>query len=158
VAPTRCTTRFASWTIAAGLPTFEIAATMGTSLEQSSKIYGLLLRDSADRARAVLDLFLADPAKTAAEHPSPIVFSHPARHPARRVEADGLRTQGDQDCRRHEDVSTVARPAAYGADGDGRGRGAGDVRAGEGRARAGLHDGAIPPRGPDELPRHGRVS
>jgi len=28
---------FASWTIAAGLPTFEISATMGTSLEQLSK-------------------------------------------------------------------------------------------------------------------------
>jgi integrase len=28
---------FASWAIAAGLPTFEIAATMGTSLDQLSK-------------------------------------------------------------------------------------------------------------------------
>jgi integrase len=54
---------FASWTIAAGLPTFEIAATMGTSLEQLSKTYAHLLPDSADRARVALDLYLA----TAAE-------------------------------------------------------------------------------------------
>jgi integrase len=51
---------FASWAIAAGLPTFEIAATMGTSLEQLSKTYAHLLPDSADRARAALDAFLAD--------------------------------------------------------------------------------------------------
>ena len=50
---------FASWAIAAGLPTFEIAATMGTSLEQLSKIYAHLLPDSADRARVALDAFLA---------------------------------------------------------------------------------------------------
>ena len=52
---------FASWTIAAGLPTFEIAATMGTSLEQLSKTYAHLLPDSADRARQALDAFLAEP-------------------------------------------------------------------------------------------------
>jgi integrase len=51
---------FASWTIAAGLPTFEIAATMGTSLEQLSKTYAHLLPDSADRARVALDAFLAE--------------------------------------------------------------------------------------------------
>lgn len=51
---------YASWAIAAGLPTFEIAATMGTSLEQLSKTYAHLLPDSADRARAALDAFLAD--------------------------------------------------------------------------------------------------
>jgi integrase len=34
---------FVSWAIAAGLPTFEIAATMGTSLEQLSKTYAHLL-------------------------------------------------------------------------------------------------------------------
>jgi integrase len=50
---------FASWAIAAGLPTFEIAATMGTSLEQLSKTYAHLLPDSADRARVALDAFLA---------------------------------------------------------------------------------------------------
>jgi integrase len=50
---------FASWAIAAGLPTFEIAATMGTSLEQLSKTYAHLLPDSADRARLALDTFLA---------------------------------------------------------------------------------------------------
>ena len=49
---------FASWAIAAGLPTFEIAATMGTSLEQLSKTYAHLLPDSADRARVALDAYL----------------------------------------------------------------------------------------------------
>lgn len=49
---------FASWAIAAGLPTFEIAATMGTSLEQLSDTYAHLLPDSADRARATLDAYL----------------------------------------------------------------------------------------------------
>ena len=49
---------FASWAIAAGLPTFEIATTMGTSLEQLSKTYAHLLPDSADRARVALDAFL----------------------------------------------------------------------------------------------------
>ena len=55
---------FASWTIAAGLPTFEIAATMGTSLEQLSKTYAHLLPDSADRARLALDAFLAQSDET----------------------------------------------------------------------------------------------
>jgi integrase len=55
---------FASWAIAAGLPTFEIAATMGTSLEQLSKTYAHLLPDSADRARVALDAFLATPVRT----------------------------------------------------------------------------------------------
>jgi integrase len=50
---------FASWAIAAGLPTFEIAATMGTSLQQLSATYAHLLPDSADRARATLDAYLA---------------------------------------------------------------------------------------------------
>jgi hypothetical protein len=36
---------FAFWAIAAGLPTFEIAATMGTSLEQLSATYAHLLPD-----------------------------------------------------------------------------------------------------------------
>ena len=52
---------FASWAIAAGLPTFEIATTMGTSLEQLSKTYAHLLPDSADRARVALDAFLNQP-------------------------------------------------------------------------------------------------
>jgi integrase len=49
---------YASWAIAAGLPTFEIAATMGTSLEQLSKTYAHLLPDSADRARVALDAYI----------------------------------------------------------------------------------------------------
>jgi integrase len=51
---------FASWAIAAGLPTFEIAATMGTSLEQLSATYAHLLPDSAHRARAMLDAYLVN--------------------------------------------------------------------------------------------------
>lgn len=50
---------FASWAIAAGLPTYEIATTMGTSLEQLSETYAHLLSDSAERARVVLDSFVA---------------------------------------------------------------------------------------------------
>ena len=49
-----------SWAIAAGLPTFEIAATMGTSLEQLSATYSHLLPDSADWARATLDAYLGN--------------------------------------------------------------------------------------------------
>lgn len=56
---------FASWTIAAGLPTFEIAATMDTSLEQLSKTYAHLLPDSADRARVALDAYLNEAAEAA---------------------------------------------------------------------------------------------
>lgn len=55
---------FASWAIAAGLPTFEIAATMGTSLEQLSKTYAHLLPDSADRARGALNAFFASSSET----------------------------------------------------------------------------------------------
>jgi integrase len=49
---------FASWAIASGLPAYEIAATMGTSLEQLGATYAHLLPDSADRARATLDAYL----------------------------------------------------------------------------------------------------
>lgn len=56
---------YASWAIAAGLPTFEIATTMGTSLEQLSKTYAHLLPDSADRARVALNTFLASEAVSA---------------------------------------------------------------------------------------------
>ena len=56
---------FASWAIAAGLPTFGIAATMGTSLEQLSKTYAHLLPDSADRARVALDAYINQAAEAA---------------------------------------------------------------------------------------------
>jgi integrase len=56
---------FASWAIAAGVPTFEIAATMGTSLEQLSATYAHLLPDSAERARATLDAYLGSRATAA---------------------------------------------------------------------------------------------
>lgn len=49
---------FASWSIAAGLPTFEIARTMGTSLEQLDRTYGHLMPDSAERAKTALDAYL----------------------------------------------------------------------------------------------------
>jgi integrase len=56
---------FASWAIAAHLPTFEIAATMGTSLEQLSKTYAHMLPDSAERARVALDAYINNAAKAA---------------------------------------------------------------------------------------------
>ena len=55
---------FASWAIAAGLPTFELAATMGTSLEQLSKTYAHL-PDSADRARVATDAYINQAAEAA---------------------------------------------------------------------------------------------
>ena len=45
---------------AAGLPTFEIAQYMGTSIEQISKTYGHLLSDSFERGRLALDSFDAE--------------------------------------------------------------------------------------------------
>jgi integrase len=39
---------FASFAIAAGIPTFEIARMMGTSIEQIEKTYGRLLPDALD--------------------------------------------------------------------------------------------------------------
>jgi integrase len=58
---------FASWAIAAGLPAFEIAATMGASLEQLSKTYAHLLPASAERATMALDMSLSEAAETAEE-------------------------------------------------------------------------------------------
>jgi len=48
---------FASFAIAAGLPTFEIARMMGTSIEQIEKTYGHLLPDALERGRAALEAF-----------------------------------------------------------------------------------------------------
>lgn len=48
---------FASFAIAAGLPTFEIARMMGTSIEQIEKTYGHLLPDALERGRAALGAF-----------------------------------------------------------------------------------------------------
>ena len=50
---------FAANCIAAGIPTFEIARHMGTSVSQIEKTYGHLLPDSIDRARAALAAFEA---------------------------------------------------------------------------------------------------
>jgi hypothetical protein len=41
----------------AGIPTFEIARMMGTSIEQIEKTYGHLLPDALDRGRAALEAF-----------------------------------------------------------------------------------------------------
>ena len=71
---------------------------------------------------------------------------------ARSLEAREVRTEGTRPSRSRRHVSAVARTPSYSAHRDGRGRGPGDVRPGEGRARAGINDGAIPPRCEDELP------
>jgi integrase len=49
---------FASFAIAAGVPLFELARFMGTSVEQIDRTYGHLLPDSLDRTRGLLDTFL----------------------------------------------------------------------------------------------------
>jgi integrase len=48
---------FASVAIAAGIPTFEIARMLGTSVLMIEKTYGHLLADALDRGRAALDAF-----------------------------------------------------------------------------------------------------
>jgi integrase len=48
---------FASFAIAAGIPTFEISRMMGTSIEQIETTYGHLLPDALDRGRAALEAF-----------------------------------------------------------------------------------------------------
>jgi integrase len=48
---------FASFAIAAGIPTFEIARMMGTNIEQIETTYGHLLPDAIERARAALEAF-----------------------------------------------------------------------------------------------------
>jgi hypothetical protein len=62
----RCGTRFASFAIAAGIPTFEIARMMGTSVAQIEKTYGHMLPDALERGRAALEAFDSNSA-TAAE-------------------------------------------------------------------------------------------
>jgi integrase len=54
---------FASFAIAAGIATFEIARMMGTSVEQIEKTYGHLLPDALERGRAALEAFDAGAAK-----------------------------------------------------------------------------------------------
>jgi integrase len=58
---------FASFAIAAGIPTFEIARMMGTSIEQIEKTYGHLLPDALDRGRAALEAFEASSTEARAE-------------------------------------------------------------------------------------------
>ena len=48
---------FASFAIAAGIATFEIARMMGTSIEQIERTYGHLLPDALDRGGAALEAF-----------------------------------------------------------------------------------------------------
>ena len=57
---------FASFAIAAGIPTFEIARMMGTSVGQIEKTYGHMLPDALERGRAALEAF-DNSAATAAE-------------------------------------------------------------------------------------------
>ena len=57
---------YASWSIAAGVSLFDLSRLMGTSLEQLDKVYGHLLADSLERARAALDVYV-NKAATAAE-------------------------------------------------------------------------------------------
>jgi integrase len=54
---------FASFSIAAGVPLFELSRFMGTSVEQIGRTYGHLLPDSLERARTALDSFLSAPAE-----------------------------------------------------------------------------------------------
>jgi integrase len=49
---------FATFSIAAGVPLFELSRFMGTSVSQIEKTYGHLLPDSLERAKTALDLFL----------------------------------------------------------------------------------------------------
>jgi site-specific recombinase XerD len=46
---------FASFAIAAGIPTFEIARMMGTSIAQIEQTYGHLLPDALERGRVALE-------------------------------------------------------------------------------------------------------
>ena len=48
---------FASFAIAAGVSTFELARMMGTSLEMIERTYGHLLPDALERGRAALEAF-----------------------------------------------------------------------------------------------------
>ena len=49
---------FASFAIVAGVPLFELARFMGTSVDQIDKTYGHLLPDSLDRTRSAMDAFV----------------------------------------------------------------------------------------------------
>lgn len=50
---------YAAFSIAAGIPLFELSRHMGTSVEQIGRTYGHLLPDSRERARQALDTFIA---------------------------------------------------------------------------------------------------
>ena len=58
---------FASFAIAAGIPTFEIARMMGTSVAQIEKTYGHMLPDALERGRAALEAFDARADEAVAE-------------------------------------------------------------------------------------------
>jgi integrase len=62
---------FASVAIAAGIPTFEIARMMGTSVLMIEKTYGHLLADALDRGRAALDAFEAKAEEAANQSTAP---------------------------------------------------------------------------------------
>jgi integrase len=50
---------FASFAIVAGVPLFELARFMGTSVEQIDRTYGHLLPDALERTRSAIDAFVA---------------------------------------------------------------------------------------------------
>jgi integrase len=58
---------FAAFSIAAGVPLFELSRFMGTLVTQIEKTYGHLLPDSLERARTALDSFLAADSERKAE-------------------------------------------------------------------------------------------
>ena len=72
---------FASFAIAAGIPTFEIARMMGTSIEQIEKTYGHLLPDAIERGRVALEAWdrkAETRASAEASAPAPPVARPPA--------------------------------------------------------------------------------
>jgi integrase len=61
---------YASFAIAAGIPLFELARFMGTSVEQIDRTYGHLLPDALDRTRSALNAFVVSRRPLARTEPS----------------------------------------------------------------------------------------
>jgi integrase len=57
--PYACRHSYISWSLAAGIPMFEVADHAGTSVEQIEATYGHVTAGAADRARTALDSFTA---------------------------------------------------------------------------------------------------
>jgi integrase len=54
---------YASFAVAAGVPLYELARAMGTSVEQLDRTYAHLLPDSIDRTRSAMDAFINNATK-----------------------------------------------------------------------------------------------